>query len=90
MKARSELNRRLDSLDRQIALIRREVKTQPAPSILAVSEELHTDLSDAVETFAEWIKMFREESAEAKASHWRAANNASPHDSMMTDSEANK
>lgn len=63
MKARSELNRRLDSLERQIKLIRREVKTQPAPSILAVSEELHTDLSNAVETFADWIRGFREEGA---------------------------
>lgn len=61
MKARSELNRELDCLERQLKAIRREVKTQPAPSILAVSEELHTDLTETKATLAEWLKGFREE-----------------------------
>lgn len=63
MKARSELNRRLDQLERQLKAVRREVETQPAPSILGVSDELYKDLDETVSTFAEWLNMFREESA---------------------------
>ena len=59
MKARSELNRKLDQLERQLVIIRREVKQQPAPSILGVSDELYKDLTDTVETFKEWLEGFR-------------------------------
>jgi hypothetical protein len=60
MKCRSILNRRLDSIERQLKVIRREVNGLPAPSILAVSEELHTDLTDTIETFKGWLEGFRE------------------------------
>ena len=60
MKCRSVLNRDLDRLERQLKVIRREVAQQPAPSILSVSEELHTDLTDPIETFKGWLEGFRE------------------------------
>lgn len=63
MKARSELNRQLDRLERQLKAIRREVKTQPAPSLLSVSEELYNDLGTSIELNADWLKGFREEAA---------------------------
>lgn len=59
MKTRSELNRELGRIERQLKVIRDAVKTQPAHDILSVSEELHTDLTATVETFRGWLEGFR-------------------------------
>ena len=59
MKARSELNRKLDQIERQMKAVRKAVKTQHCGDILAVSDELYADLTETVETFKGWLEGFR-------------------------------